>query len=100
MNQRRVYSADFKRKVVQMALTTTQSQAALEREFGIGAGCLCRWLREFTAAESSAFPGQGRRPVDESEVALLRRELHIAREEISVLKKALVLVSQSRPTAF
>lgn len=105
MNPRRVYSAAFKRKVVQEALTTQRSQAEIEREYGIGAGCLCRWLREqrqatqTAQAASEAFPGHGKQASAAAELAAMQRELELAQAQVAILKKALQIVSQPHMSA-
>lgn len=99
MTGREKYSADFKRRAVMAAVSGDKSQAEIEREMGIGASCLSRWMREMEERPSEAFPGNGKLPASEAEVAELRRRLAAAEEELSILKKALVIVSQSRPSA-
>lgn len=99
MHRRRSYSADFKRRAVGEALEGTKSQAEIERAYDIGPGCLSRWIQELEAQPQDAFPGHGKLPAAEAEVAELRRRLAAAEEELVILKKALAIVSQSRPSA-
>lgn len=95
MHDRRVYAAEFKRKAVQEYYATKRTQGAIEKELGIGAGCLCRWIKELKAAPQEAFPGHGNLPASAAEVAALQRRLQVAEEENEILKKALLLVAQS-----
>ena len=95
MHDRRVYSAEFKRKAVQEYYATKRTQGAIEKELGIGAGCLCRWIKEMKAAPTEAFPGHGNLPASVAEMAALQRRLQVAEEENEILKKALLLVAQS-----
>jgi transposase len=99
MTGREKYSADFKRRAVAVAQSGEKTQAEIEREMGIGSSCLSRWIREMEERASDAFPGNGKLPASEAEVAELRRRLAAAEEELAILKKALVIVSQSRPSA-
>ena len=87
MKPRRVYTAEFKRKVLQEYYTTKQGQGELERKYGIGISCICRWVKEDQARQVNAFPGHGRLPADQVEMAALRRELEIAQQSNLILKK-------------
>ena len=46
---RRVYTAEFRREALQLLETSGKSGAQIERELGIGAGCLSRWKRKLAA---------------------------------------------------
>jgi transposase len=94
MNSRRVFTSEFKRQVVQEYYATSLNQTKLEEKYGIGKGCVCRWLKEDLVAKENAFPGHGRLPADQAEVATLRRELHEVQEENTILKKTLILMAQ------
>ena len=49
----------------------------------------CSRARDLLAAEGeAAFPGHGRRPAPQAELARLRRELERVTEERDILKKA------------
>jgi transposase len=93
MNERRKYSADFKRQVVDEFLTSGASQAALEKKYAIGASCLCRWVREVHAHKDEAFPGNGTLRASEQEMAALRRQVQDLTEQVTVLKKVLQIVA-------
>ncbi len=93
--ERNKYNADFKRMVVDEFLTTGQSQVTLEKKYRIGAGCLCRWVRELKQQEEEAFPGSGQRHASAAELETLRRQVKNLSEQNLILKKALQLVSQS-----
>lgn len=100
MKPRRVYTAEFKRKVLQEYYTTKQSQGELERKYEIGISCLCRWLKEDQARQENAFPGHGRLPADQVEMAALRRELEVAQQSNLILKKTLLLLAQDQKSTF
>jgi transposase len=95
MHTRKKYSADFKRRMVDLYLTSGQSQLELERAYAIGAGCLCRWVRESLEHKEEAFPGHGQLRASEAELAALRRQVQDLGEQNAILKKALQIVSQS-----
>ena len=67
--------------------TSDRSISAVERELGIGQGCLARWKREFAAVGAGAFPGQGHRPAEQERLRQLERENEILRQERDILKK-------------
>jgi len=95
MIQRRKYTAEFKRTVVNEFLTTGVSQAELERKYAIGAGGICRWVREVNEHIDEAFPGPGKQHATAVREAKLERQLAQANEEIAILKKIRQLLVQS-----
>jgi transposase len=92
--QRRSYSAEFKMEALRLLETSGRSAAAIERELGIGDGCLRQWKWKLKAGDSQAFPGHGRVPADQEELVRLRRELEIVRQERDILKKAVAIFSR------
>lgn len=100
MKPRRVYTAEFKRQVLQEYYTTKRSQGELEHKYDIGVSCLCRWVKEDQTAKENAFPGHGRLPADQVEIAALRRELEIAQQSNLILKKTLTLLAQDQKSTF
>ena len=92
--QRRQYGREFKREAVELLETSDKSAAQLERELGIGKGCLSRWKRKFEEDGDDAFPGQGRLTPEKEEFRRLKRELEIARQERDILKKAVAIFSR------
>jgi transposase len=92
--KRRTYSAEFKMDAVQLAETSDMSMAQIERDLGIGEGCLRDWRRKLAADGENAFPGHGNLPPDQERVRQLERELAIARQERDILKKAIAIFSR------
>ncbi len=84
---RRTYTREFKLEAVRLWQTTDKSGAEIERELGVGQGCLSRWKQKYLSDSESAFPGHGRLPPEEDELRRLRRELAIVRQERDILKK-------------
>ncbi len=99
MIKRRKYTADFKRRIVDEVLYSDRAQADVEHEYGIGAGCISRWIRELNEQAENAFPGNGNRSEADAEVARLQRALAAAQEENVILKKALAIVSHREASA-
>jgi transposase len=90
---RRTYSREFKLDALRVWQTTDKSGAQIERELGIGDGCLSRWKQKYLSDGESAFPGHGRLSPEEDELRRLKRELAIARQERDILKKAVAIFS-------
>jgi transposase len=90
---RRTYSREFKIEAVQLWETTDKSAADIERELGIGDGCLSRWRKKLSTEGESAFPGRGRLAPEQEELQRLKRELEIVRQERDILKKAVAIFS-------
>ena len=83
--ERRVFTAEFKRDAVQLAKERGNvAQAA--RALGVHESVLSRWKRRLDTAPERPFPGQGK-PQD-PELAQLKRENARLREENEILKKA------------
>lgn len=97
--ERKKYTADFKRMVVDEFLTSGQSMATLEKKYAIGASCLCRWVRELEQHQMEAFPGLGQRHASADELAALQRQVKNLSEQNAILKKALQLVAQNPESA-
>jgi transposase len=92
---RRSYSEEFKLEALRLLETSGKPASVLERELGIGDGCLLQWKRKLAAEGKKAFPGPGRPgPDQQDEVARLRRELEIASQERDILKKAIAIFSR------
>jgi transposase len=90
---RRTYTREFKLEAVRLWQTSGRSAAQIERELGIGGGCLYRWKRKLAEEGENAFPGRGRLTAEQERVRQLEREVEILRQERDILKKAVVIFS-------
>ena len=90
---RRQYTREFKVEAVRM-LNSGRSGREIEEELGIGKGVVYRWRRQLEEEGGGvqAFPGNGN-PRDE-ELARLKRENAILREERDILRKAAAIFSR------
>jgi transposase len=95
--QRRTYTREFKVEALRLLETSGKSAAQIERELGIGDGCLGQWRRKLAADGEYAFPGHGRLTPEQEEIQKLKRELEIARQERDILKKAVAIFSRPSP---
>jgi transposase len=92
--KRRTYSREFKIEAVRLAQTSGKSMKQIERELGIGEGCIRDWKKKLAADPENAFPGHGKLPPDKERVRQLERELEIVRQERDILKKAIAIFSR------
>jgi transposase len=90
---RRQYTREFKLEAVRLLETSGKSAAQIEREMGIGTGCLGRWKRQFAEEGEYAFPGHGRQTPEQERIRQLERELEIVRQQRDILKKAVAIFS-------
>jgi transposase len=90
---RRTYTREFKLEALRLLETSGKSAAEIERDLGIGQGCLSRWKRKFSADGEQAFPGHGRLTSEQERIRQLERENEILRQERDILKKAVAIFS-------
>jgi transposase-like protein len=88
MQKRKRYTKEFKIEALRLMKESGKPAADVARELGIRRNQLYKWQDQFSAHGKEAFPGHGRRPANEDEVARLKRELARVKEERDILKKA------------
>lgn len=89
MSKRQTYSREFKLEAVRLLQSGEKPAADLARELGVSRNRLYKWRDEVAGkGADSVFPGHGRRPGAEAELARLKRENAQLREENEILKKA------------
>ena len=94
VSKRRSFSREFKLEAVALITEGGLSVARAARDLGVHETVLRRWQHQFEEDPEQAFPGKGRlRPQDE-ELARLRRENEILRQEREILKKAVGIFSR------
>jgi transposase len=96
MGKRRTYSREFKLEAVRLLETSGRGVGELERELGIGAGCLGDWRDAFRREGEQAFPGKGHLAPEAERIRELEREVAILRQERDILKKAVAIFSCPR----
>lgn len=92
---RKQYTKEFKEEAVRLITQGGISLSQVSRDLDVNQNVLRRWKQELEQHGSQAFPGQGV-PI-EQELARLRRENEVLRQEREVLKKAITIFSQHRP---
>lgn len=89
---RRKYDKEFKLNAVRFYRESGKKIRDVEKELGVGSGCISHWAREFEELLDDAFPGNGK-PRD-TELMKLKKENEILKQERDILKKALGIFSQ------
>ena len=95
-NKRRMYSREFKQEAVRLAETSDKSIVQIEADLDIPHGLLNKWKRQLTREGQDAFRGQGRLSSSDAELAQLRRDNELLRQERDILKKALAIFTRSQ----
>ena len=95
MEQKRVFTAEFKREAVNLVETSGKSLAQVARDLGISDNTLHGWKQQMRQHAQDAFPGSGHQTLPEEELHRLRRENEILRQERDILKKALAIFSKA-----
>jgi transposase len=97
MEKRKRFSAEFKREAVRLMRESGKPISLVARELGIPRNRLYKWHSDLEERQEAAFPGSGRRPEPEHELARLRRENERLKEENLILKKAAAYFAKELP---
>ena len=94
MGERKRYTREFKVEAVRLLETSGKNGHEIEKDLGIGSGQVYRWRKQLAAegAGIRAFPGTGN-PRDE-ELARLKKDNAVLREERDILRKAVAIFSR------
>ena len=92
----RTYDKEFKLNSIRLFLENERSYKEISEELGIPCATLASWVENHKKEGIEAFPGKGNLKASDAEMAQLRKELAIAREERDILKKALGIFSSPR----
>ena len=92
----RIYDKEFKLNAVKLFLEGDGSYNKISEDLGIPRPTLASWVSNHKKEGIEAFPGKGHLRSSDAELALLRKELAIVREERDILKKALGIFSSTR----
>jgi len=82
--ERRVFTEEFKREAVRLVETSGLTIRQVANDLGIGLSTLTRWKRVYRDAELLSGPHDD----VEMELARLRKENEVLRQERDLLKKA------------
>lgn len=89
----RKHTAEFKQEAVRVALTSGLTRKQVASDFGIGFSTLSRWVQR----DRKTLPEPSAHSDLEREVAMLRKENRLLREEREVLKKATIFFAGQKP---
>lgn len=82
--ERRTFTEDFKREAVGLTETSGRTISQVADDLGIGLSTLTRWKRRYREADLFAGPHED----TAKELARLRKENELLRQERDLLKKA------------
>jgi transposase len=88
---RRSFSKEFKAEVVQLVRTSGKTIAAIAREMDLGETAVREWVRQ---ADVDAGRREGLTTSEREELAALRKENRVLREERDILKRATVFFAK------
>jgi len=100
--RRKRHPEEYKRQIVAIYESSDRSAASLEREYELSRGSIWRWAKQYgTEPETNGEASPVRREVRSAEAERIRkleRENEILRQERDILKKAIAIFSQAKPT--
>jgi transposase len=82
---RRSFSKEYKAEVVELVRTSGKTIAAIARDMDLGETAVREWVRQ---ADVDAGRRDGLTTADREELAALRKENRVLREERDILKRA------------
>lgn len=84
---RRTFSAEFKAEAIRLVRTSGKSLSQVSRDLGLQRHSLAQWLKQ-ADIDSGKGPPEALTTDERAELATLRKENRILREEREILKKA------------
>lgn len=87
-SQRRQHTLEFKREAVRLVREQDMTYAAVGADLGVDKSTIRDWCRKAAAGTLDGSKAVARERSPEEELAELRRENRILREEREILKKA------------
>jgi transposase-like protein len=100
---RRQFNETFKREAVQNWIASGKSAAVVAEELGLSPGLLYEWKRGRAPADAGGRASAGARPGSptdlQAQLDAARRENRHLREQCTILKKTLGILSEPSPSA-
>lgn len=90
------YSNEFKQEVLRMAETSEKPISELERDLGLSAGLVRKWMQRYRIDEHDQELARSESNESEAEIRRLKRELEIVKQERDILKKAIQVFSREQ----
>jgi len=88
LRARRKHSREFKVEAVKLVRERGVTMAQAARDLDLSVTVLRKWVRQFVADPTDAFPGQGQQKPADAELTQLRREVARLKMERDILRKA------------
>lgn len=82
--ERRTFTEEFKREAVRLTESSGRTIAQVAEDLGLGLSTLTRWMRQYREAHLLAGPHED----TARELARLRKENELLRQEREILKRA------------
>ena len=82
--ERRIFTEEFKREAVRLTESSGRKIAQVAEDLGLGLSTLTRWKRQYREADLLAGPHED----TARELARLRKENELLRQEREILKRA------------
>jgi transposase len=97
MGKHQRFTKEFKLEAIRLWKSSGRPPAVVARELGLRRNLLYKWATELEEHGAVAFPGKGRQPAPQEEIARLQREVERLREERDILKKAAMYFAKASP---
>ncbi|HEX7467011.1 MAG TPA: transposase [Methanobacterium sp.] len=94
-NLRRKFTKEYKLQIVRLVKDEQRKPGDLEKDLGIDAAQIYRWIRIYEKNPESYLPGEGK-PSEKDELRRLKKKLSNISEENKILKKALAIFSKQQ----
>ena len=85
---RRRFSREFKLQAVRLGREAGVSVAEIARDLDLHENVLRNWIKQYESDPVHAFPGGGHMKPEQSEIAVLKKEVRKLKAERDILKKA------------
>ena len=90
-SQRRTFTAEFKKQMVQL-YENGKSRAAIVEEYDLTASALDRWIKQ--ASNTGSFKEKDNRSAEENELLAMRKEIQRLKMENDILKQAALIMGR------
>lgn len=90
-NQRRTFTTEFKKQMVQL-YENGKTRAAIVEEYDLTASALDRWIKQ--AQTTGSFKEKDNRSAEENELIVLRKEIQRLKMEVDILKQAALIMGR------
>ncbi|KJD42834.1 transposase [Paenibacillus terrae] len=90
-NQRRTFTTEFKKQMVQL-YENGKTRAAIVEEYDLTASALDRWIKQ--AQTTGSFKEKDNRSAEENELIILRKEIQRLKMEVDILKQAALIMGR------